>query len=76
MLVEQCGQGPQDAALGLAAQPEEDEVLPRQDRIRYLRNNRTVAGEVVGVVELADAKQGWDARYTDAKVTHREWVCK
>jgi hypothetical protein len=44
--------------------------------IRYLRNNRTVAGEVVGVVELADASAGWDAVYTDAKVTHREWVCK
>ena len=44
--------------------------------VRYLRQNRTVAGEVVGLVELATVSSGADTRYTDAKVILREWTCK
>lgn len=39
----------------------------------YFRNNRTVAGKVTGVLEPAP---GSNSRYTDAKVTQQEWVCK
>ena len=44
--------------------------------IRYLRKNRTVAGEVVGTIEPAFASSGPDTRYTDVKVALREWTCK
>ncbi|HUR55499.1 MAG TPA: hypothetical protein VMZ71_15295 [Gemmataceae bacterium] len=44
--------------------------------VRYLRKERAVAGEVVGVIEPATASGGADTRYTDVKVAQREWVCK
>ena len=47
-----------------------------QFEVRYLRKERAVAGEVVGVIEPATASSGADTRYTDVKVTQREWICK
>ena len=38
-LVEQRGQRAQDAGLGLAAQPEQDEIVPRQDGVDDLRDD-------------------------------------
>jgi hypothetical protein len=40
LLVEQFGQPAQDAALGLAAQAEQNEILLGQHRVHNLRNNR------------------------------------
>ena len=48
-LVEQLGERPQDAALGLPAQAEQDEIVPRQDRVDDLRHDR--------VVEADDARE-------------------
>jgi hypothetical protein len=44
--------------------------------IRYLRHRRTVAGEVIGTIAPAVQSSGPDTRYTDVKVTLREWTCK
>jgi hypothetical protein len=37
--VKQCGEGAQDARLGLAAQSEEDEVVTREQRVHDLRHH-------------------------------------
>ena len=52
--IEQRRQGAQDAAFGLAAQAEQNEIVPRENGIDDLRNNGVVvaddAGENAGVV--------------------------
>jgi hypothetical protein len=47
-LVEQIGEQTNDAALCLAAQAEQDDVVPRQDRIDQLRNDRVVVADDAG----------------------------
>jgi hypothetical protein len=44
--------------------------------VRYLRNDRDVAGEVVGVIHPAGGKADADTRYTDVVVTTREWYTR
>jgi len=46
--VEQRGERAQDAALGLAAQPQQDEVLLRQHSIDDLRNHRVLVADDAG----------------------------
>ena len=45
LLVEQIDEAAQDAALRLAAQPEQDEVVARQDRVDELRDDRLVVAD-------------------------------
>ncbi len=40
--IKQTGQRPQNSALSLAAQPEQNEIMPRQDRVHDLRHHRVV----------------------------------
>src|ERR1017187_9230976 len=40
--IKQSSQSPQNSALSLAAQPEENEIMPRQDRVYDLRHHRVV----------------------------------
>ena len=48
LLVEQRGERAQDAALGLAAQAEQDEVLLRQDGVHDLRNDGVFVADDAG----------------------------
>ena len=43
--IEQGGQRPQNAALGLSAQPEQNEVMPRKNRVHDLRNDGIVVAD-------------------------------
>ncbi len=43
--IEQVGEAAQEPALGLAAQAEQDHVVPRQDRVRDLGDDRFVVAE-------------------------------
>ena len=45
LLVEQIDQAAKDPALGLAAQAEQDEVVPRQDRVHELRDDGLVVAD-------------------------------
>ncbi len=45
VVVEQIDQRAEDAALGLTAQAEQDEVVPRQDRVDDLRHDRLVVAD-------------------------------
>jgi hypothetical protein len=55
-LVEQPRQRPQDAALRLAAQPEQDEVVAREDRVDDLRDDRLVVADDAGEERLPGAQ--------------------
>ena len=52
-VVEQPDQAAEDAALGLAAQPEQDEVVPRKDGVDELRDDRLVVADDAGEQRLA-----------------------
>jgi len=52
-VVEQFGEAAQDAALGLAAQAEQDEVVARQHRVHQLRDHRLVVADDAGKERLA-----------------------
>ena len=58
-LVEQGGQRPRDAALGLSALPEQDDVLAGQDRVLELRQDGLVVAQDAGQQRLA-ARQALD----------------
>ncbi|MFN8093447.1 MAG: hypothetical protein U0599_14735 [Vicinamibacteria bacterium] len=47
-LVEERREGPEDAALRLAAQAEEDHVVPRENRVRDLRDDGVLVAEDAG----------------------------
>ncbi len=53
LLVEQRGERAQDAALGLAAQPEQDEVLFRKDGVDDLRDDRVFVADDAGKERFA-----------------------
>ena len=53
LLVEQRGEGAQDAALGLAAQAEQDEVLPRENGVDDLRNDGVFVADDAGEERLS-----------------------
>ena len=53
LLVEQIDEAAQDAALRLAAQAEQDEVVARQDRVDELRDDRLVVADDAGEQRLA-----------------------
>ena len=58
-LVEQLGQQPEDARLGLAAQAEEEQVVLREDGVDDLRDDRVAVADDAGEqlfagLELAD----------------------
>ena len=53
VLVEQIDQAAQDPALGLAAQAEQDEVVPREDGVDELRDDRLVVADDAGKQGLA-----------------------
>ena len=55
-LVEQRGQRAQQARFGLAAEAEQDEVAPREDRIHDLRHDRVVVADDAGELRLAGAE--------------------
>ena len=55
-LVEEIDHPPQDAALRLAAQPEQDEVVPREHRVDELRDHRLVVADDAGEQRLAGAQ--------------------
>ena len=44
--------------------------------IRYLRKDRDVAGEVVGLIRPDGGKADADTRYTDVLVSTREWYAR
>ena len=46
--IEQRGQGAQDAALGLAAQSQQNEIVARKNRIDDLRHDRVVISDDAG----------------------------
>ena len=46
--IEQCGQRAQDAALGLAAQSQQDEIMPRKNRVNDLRHDGVVVSDDAG----------------------------
>ncbi len=52
-LVQQINQPAQDSGLGLAAETEEDEVVPRQHRVHQLRNDGLVVAYDAGEERLA-----------------------
>ena len=59
LVVEQIDQAAQDAALGLAAQSEQDEVVPREDGVDELRDDRLVVADdareqLLARLQLAD----------------------
>jgi hypothetical protein len=56
LLVEQIRQLADDAALGLAAQAEQDQVVAREDGVRDLRHDRLVVAEYAGEQTLARAQ--------------------
>jgi hypothetical protein len=51
--VEQRGERAQDARLGLAAQAEQDEVVPREHRVDHLRDDGVVIADDAGEERLA-----------------------
>src|SRR5262245_4601147 len=51
--VEQIDQAPQDAALRLSAQSEQDEVVAREDRVDQLRNDGVVVADDAGKQRVA-----------------------
>ena len=55
-LVEQAGERAQDAALGLAAQAEQDEIVARQHRVDDLRDDRVVVADDAGEERAAGAE--------------------
>src|SRR5207253_3062149 len=59
LLVEEIGQPPQNPAFCLAAKAEENHVVPREDRIEDLRNDRLLISDNPGknrifLLQLAD----------------------
>src|SRR6185503_13945789 len=56
LLVQQIDQAAQDAALRLAAQAEQDEVVPREHRVDQLRDDRLVVADDAGKQALARAQ--------------------
>ena len=52
-LVEQRRQRAEDARLRLAAQAEQDEVVPREDRVDELRDHGVVVADDAGKQRLA-----------------------
>ena len=57
-LVEQLGEPPQQPRLGLPAQPQHDEVVPRQDGVDHLRDDRVVVADDAGKEGLVTAQTG------------------
>ncbi len=59
MRIEQRRQGTQDAAFGLTAQTEQNEIMPRENGVDDLRNDGVVvaddAGEEAGVAVMTQA---------------------
>ena len=55
-LVEQTGELAQDPALGLAAKPQQDEVVPREQRIDDLRKDGVLVAHDAGEERLAGAR--------------------
>ncbi len=59
MRIEQRRQGAQDAAFGLAAQAEQNEIVPRKNSVHDLRHDRVFiaddAGKNAGVVVVTQA---------------------
>jgi hypothetical protein len=53
LLVEQRRERAQDAAFRLTAQPEQDEIVPRQNRVDDLRNNRLFVTDDPGEERVA-----------------------
>ena len=53
LLVEQIDQTAKDAALRLAAQSEQDEIVPRQDGVDELRDDGVVVADDAGEERLA-----------------------
>jgi hypothetical protein len=53
LLVEQIGEGAQDAALRLTAQAKEDEIVAGEDRVHQLRHHRLVVADDAGEQRLA-----------------------
>ena len=53
MLVEQIDEAAQDAALRLTAQAEQDEVVPRQDRVDELRDDGVLVADDAGEERVA-----------------------
>ena len=53
LFVEQIDQAAEDAALRLTAQAEQDEVVPRQDRVHELRDDRLVVSDDAGKQPIA-----------------------
>ena len=47
-LVEEAGEGAEDPALGLAAQAEENEMVPRQNGVDQLRDDRVLVADDAG----------------------------
>src|SRR5206468_5746131 len=56
LLVEQVDQTSQDAALRLAAETEQDEIVPRKDGVDELRYDRFVVSDDAGEQPLAGLK--------------------
>jgi hypothetical protein len=55
-LVEEARQRSKQPGLGLAAQSEEDEIVPGQDRVHHVRDNRLVVANDPGEQRRARAK--------------------
>ena len=55
-VIEQIHERTQDAALGLAAQPEEDEIVARQDGVDELWDHRVVVAYDAGEQAFAGAE--------------------
>ena len=53
LIVEQTDQAAQDPALRLAAQAQQNEIVPRQDRVDELRHDRVVVADDAGEEPLA-----------------------
>ncbi|MYI75515.1 MAG: hypothetical protein F4057_09435 [Acidobacteria bacterium] len=53
LVVEQVGQRAQDARLRLSAQSQDDQVVPREDRVADLRDDRLVVADDAGKQRLA-----------------------
>ena len=47
-LVQQAGEAAEDPALRLPAEPEQDEVVPREDGVDELRDDRVVVADDAG----------------------------
>ena len=78
LFIEQGRQRAQDAALGLPAQTQQDEVLPRENRIHDLRNDGVFKSHDAGkkcLMRLSDERAGSSAFILDAasfKTSFRE----